>query len=275
MTYRKTTLVLAVGTFLATFSILNGQEATAPVSTPATAPATQPLPTAQEVLDRYIEATGGKAAYESITSRHVEADFVMADLGIKGKFVGDFRKDGKAITRTELPNVDTFYLGVNDGIVWRNDQTSGPRVLEGTMASAMLEALKLTPEISLDAFKSAKVSDLTEIDGVSVYKLELEYKDFDAVETRYYDAKSGLLLRSSSTLPTEQGNIAVTTRYLDYEDVAPIRIPMKTRQSMAGLSPEQINTKVEHNVEIADEVFALPPEVQDLLKRRAATQPAK
>ncbi len=49
---------------------------------------------------------------------------------------------------------------------------------------------------------------------------------------------------------------------------------MKIRQSMSGLSPEQINTKVQHNIEIPDEVFAMPTDVVELLSHRAATQPA-
>ncbi len=276
MTYgKRTVLAAAAAACLITLSMLRAQDA-APATAPSTSPAaTQPLPSAQAVIDRYIEATGGKEAYASIKSRHLEAEYQLADLGIHGKLVADIRSDGKARIWTEIPNVDKFTIGVTDGIVWKNDQTGGPRILSGVMAQSTLESMQLTPEISLEPYKSAEVTEMTDLNDVNVYKMVLKYKSIDAVETRYYEVKTGLLLRTDGVVPTDMGNIVVTTRYMDYEDAVPIRMAMKTRQSMSGLSPEQVNTKVEHNVEIPDEVFALPPEVQELLKHQAATQPAK
>lgn len=275
MTYRRLLATCALSALLLSVPFLRAQDAAPAAAAPGTSPAAnEPLPTAQSVIDKYVEATGGKEAYASLKSRHMEADFVMADLGIKGKLLLDVRADGNARTSTEIPNVDTFIAGVTDGVVWRMDQTGGPRVLTGPLADAMRESLKLSPEISLDSYKSAEVTAVEDINDVPTYKMVLTHKTFDTTETRFYDVNSGLLLRSDSVIPTEQGNISVTTRYTDYEDAGPIRVAMKTRQSMAGLSPEQVITKIEHNVELPDDHFALPPEVQELLKQQPATQPA-
>ena len=274
-------LLLFLGSIGVALGVIRADQtfpATLPTTSASTLPltpaaTTQPLPTAQAVIDRYTEVTGGKDAYASIQSRHLEADYNLEDLGVKGKLVADIRRDANARLSIKIPDFDEVTIGVTDGVIWRNDQTNGPRILEGAEAQAMLITLRIAPEIELDAYESAEVIAITEVNGVSVYKMELLVKGLDSHETRYYDIKSGLLLRTDSVVQSNQDRIDVVTRFGDYEDVAPIRMPMKIRQSMSGLSPEQVNTKVEHNVDISDQTFALPPEVTDLINRRAATQP--
>lgn len=42
------------------------------------------LPKAETVLDQYVEATGGKAAYEKIKNRTASGTIEIAGAGIKG-----------------------------------------------------------------------------------------------------------------------------------------------------------------------------------------------
>lgn len=233
---------------------------------------TQPLPTAQEVIDRYIQVTGGRDAYASIVSRHIQADYVMADLGVTGKLEAYMRNDGSARQTISIPNLDTFIEGVTGDLVWSMSQTNGPRILNGLEAQSLRQTLSFAPEASLEPYRSAVVTEIVELNGVPCYKMVLTPKAIETTETRYYDAKTGYLSRRDTSVMTAEGPIAVITRYGEYEDAPPIRIPMKVRQSMSGLSPEQIVTKVEHNIAMPDELFAAPDEVKELLKRRATTR---
>jgi hypothetical protein len=243
--------------------------------TARSAATTQSLPTAQQVIDRFIEATGGQAAYESITSRHLEADYEMADLGVSGKLVADIRADGNARQTITIPDHDTFMEGITGNVAWTSSLTGGPRILSGTEAQSLRQSLALAPELSLDAYRSADVTDIFEVNGVPCYKMVLLLKAIESTETRFYDIKTGYLLRREGFVSTSEGPIAIVTRYGDYEDAPPIRIAMKVRQSMSGLSPEQIVTKVQHNTPIPDELFVLPSDVVELQKHRAATQNAR
>lgn len=273
---KKRIILSVTGAFLVSCAIVTGRADTPPAptpGTPTTLPTTQPLPSAQEVIDRYIDVTGGKEAYASLKSRHLEADYVIADLGMRGKMTAFIRADGKAKFTVNLPNFGDVTQGMNDGVIWANDQTNGPRILSGKEADAVRSSLTLSPEISLKEYESATVTHLVELNGTPAYKMVLRNAVIDANETRYYDVKSGLLLRTDNVMPFQGGQIEMTTRFSDYEDAMPIRVAMKMRQSTVGISPEQQTTKVEHNVEIADEVFALPPEIVELQKHLATTQP--
>jgi hypothetical protein len=240
-----------------------------PVTAPATAEA---LPSAKEVIDRYIEVTGGREAYAGITSRHLEADYKMSDLGVTGKLVLDLRADGSARQTIVVPNLDTFSEGVQGDVVWSSSQTVGPRILSGVEAQALRQSLALAPEWTLDGYAVAEVTGISELNGIPCYQMVLRHRGSESTETRYYDTRSGYLVRRDSTVHTSEGPISIITRFGDYEDAPPIRMPMKVRQSMGGLSPEQVVSRVRHNEPIPDEVFALPSDVVELLAHRAATQ---
>ena len=94
----------------------------------------------------------------------------------------------------------------------------------------MLQTLQFAPEISLDPYESAEVTEIAELNGNWVYKMVLKLKVINASETRFYDIKTGLLLRTDGILPSSQGTIDVVTRFMDYE-MAPARfygcVPVK------------------------------------------------
>jgi hypothetical protein len=246
---------------------------------PSTEPTTQPattrsaLPSAQEVIDRYIEATGGKAAYESLKTRRAEGTFSMADLGVEAKMTVLLRSDDRAIVTIEVPNVGTFRQGMGDGIVWTIRPTDGPRILTGAEAAATARTLRMDSEINLDGYRDAKVLDVVSLNGRAAYRMQLTALA-DTLETRFYDVDSRLLVRTIGKTGSALGEITVSSNFTDYEDVPPIRMPMKVQQMLPGASPESAMTRVEHNVEIPDEAFALPAEIVELRKQQAATQPA-
>ena len=241
---------------------------------PTTQPATTrtALPTAQEVIDRYTEATGGKAAYESLKTRRAEGTFSMADLGVEATMTVLLRSDDRAVVTIDVPNVGTFRQGMGDGIVWTIRPTDGPRILTGAEAAATARTLRMDSEINLDGYREATVLDVVALNGRAAYRMQLTALA-DTLETRFYDVETGLLVRTIGKTGSSLGEITVSSNFTDYEDAPPIRMPMKVQQMLPGASPESAMTKVEHNVEIPDEAFALPAEIVELRKQQAATQP--
>lgn len=266
--------VLRASVCLATLAIT-----TAVVAQPASQPAAQPattrstLPTARQVIDRYIDATGGKAAYESLKTRRAEGTFSMADLGVEAKMTVLLRSDDRAVVNIEVPNVGTFRQGMADGIVWTIRPTDGPRILTGPEAQATARTLRMTSEITLDGYRDARVIDVVSLNGRAAYRMQLTALA-DTQETRFYDVESGLLVRTIGKTASSLGEITVSSNFTDYEDAPPIRMPMKVQQMLPGTSPESAMTKVEHNIEIPEEAFALPTEIIELRKQQAATRPA-
>jgi len=75
---------LLIGLFSVT--LCWSQEAPKKPETPPPAPSTEPLATLDQILEKLIEGSGGKAALEKLTSRQVKGTFEIPSMGASGTF---------------------------------------------------------------------------------------------------------------------------------------------------------------------------------------------
>ena len=262
--------IAAAQTFPTTM-LASPRATTTTTSSTTSAPTT--LPSAAEVISRYVAVTGGPEGYAAVHSRRASGTFALPDLGINGTESILLRDDGHALITIDVPGIGVVKQGLTDGIVWSIHPTDGPKVLSGVEAETTRRSFALAPETTLDGYRSADVVGVADVNGRPAFEMRL-VSDGDVRETRFYDTETGLLVKSTAIVPSDAGELNVTTFYTDYEDVPPVRLPMKVRQTMSGVSPEQTLTKVENNVELPDALFALPPEIVALQKQQAATRAA-
>ena len=78
------------------------------------------LPSAESILDRYVEVTGGLAAHESRTSAVTTGTFEVAAANLTGQ-LRIIVKPGLQRTTIQLPGVGTIDGGVNNGVAWSSD----------------------------------------------------------------------------------------------------------------------------------------------------------
>ena len=62
-------------------------------------------PTAEQILDRYVEVTGGKAAYDKLHNRVSQGTMEIAGLGITGKFTLTQGEPDRMYLEAEIPQV--------------------------------------------------------------------------------------------------------------------------------------------------------------------------
>lgn len=261
--------LLVVTALLAASAITAFADDTRPF--PATTRTSATLPTAAEVIDRYIAVTGGIESHRAVRSRQASGLYVMPDLGLEGSAQVAARSDGAALLVIDLPRIGTIRQGVTaDGIVWSTHPSDGPRLLTDDEAAGVRRTLSLDPNITLDGYRNVDVVDLVPLNGRPSYRMDLTSMT-GVREQRFFDVESGLLVRTLATTPATRpsllpGGITVATFFSDYADVPPIRLPLRVRQGIAGLSPELILKRVEHNVDLPDDLFAPPAEVKALMK---------
>jgi hypothetical protein len=238
---------------------------------PTTAPAVATdLPTAEAVLAKYVAATGGQAAYDSIKSRAAEATMTLKEMGLNAT-ISIRQKPGKAIIVTNIPGIGESKVGMVDKVIWANDQMQGPRLITGAEADSMIAQLDLSEKIDFSRYESSKIVGIENVGGSDAYKMEMVNKSGQP-ETRFYDVASGLLVKQINIAASPMGELQVESIMSDYQDTKPIKTAMKTVQKMQGMTPEMSTTKIEHNVEIDDAIFAVPAEVQALIDKQRAEQ---
>ena len=89
------------------------------------------LPSVQTVLDHWIAATGGRAAWEARHNlvEHATLDFPKA--GLKGTLTIYEAAPDKYLGVTELPSLGKIASGSNGVVAWENTALQGPRIKSG------------------------------------------------------------------------------------------------------------------------------------------------
>jgi photosynthetic reaction center cytochrome c subunit len=243
-------------------------------------------PTADQILDKYIQASGGAQRLASLTS--------LTATGTSVGF-GGFGGGGQVQVFAKAPNQRTTIIefkdapGRGDSIrtyngragwiktplaVLKEYQLSG-----GDLDGAGLDAQLAFPGLIKQALKNWRVSLPTTIEDLpgpssqtsQQPELVLGSHDVQVVQgdgpkgivaTLYFDTKSGLLLRELRYSRSPIGRVPTQIDYSDYRDVNGIKLPF--RLTFAWLDGrDSIELKdVRLNVPIADSRFGTPAQAK-------------
>ena len=228
------------------------------------------MPDAAAIMDRYVEATGGKEAYEKIQNRVVQGLFEMADQGISGDLTIYAARPNRLYSIIQADALGTIERGTDGAVVWEKSDMAGPIIKDGQ------EKVDMLRDASFDRLVNwRQVYSRTETVG----RETIGDKDCDKVEVTpaegpsqfmYYDRESGLLLRVDATLETQMGTITVESYMGDYQATDDILIPREVRIKVMGQERRLITRSVEHNVDLPADRFNLPADVQALFDQQNA-----
>lgn len=238
---------------------------------PATLPA-QDLPAASELIDRYVEALGGRDVILSQPGSHSRGTFSMPAAGLEATMEIYSSSDPyRSTTIVEIPGMGTVREGYTGEYGWAIDPTMGPRLLEGKeLAAARESASNEAAMRDASLFTERTTVELTEMNGEPCYKVRLVWKSgretFDC-----YSTETGLLVATEATQSTPMGDIPVVSLVGDYQQFGDVLTPTRVTQQMMG--QEQIITieSVEYGP-IPDEQFAPPAAIQTLIEQQESGQ---
>lgn len=244
-----------------------------PATRPAPAderPAPGELPATDELLERMVEALGGRQAHARIRNRVISGTVEMPTQGIRGSF----RKIEAAPSRSrqvlETETLGQAEAGSDGQVFWELNPTTGPRVLQGAEKAAALRQATFHAQMRWkDLFKSIEVAGIEEVEGRPAYKVVLT-PSTGAREICFVDRASFLPVKLRTTEKGPAGDLEVETLLDRYERVDGIMIPRRSRQRVMGLEMVTTVEKVEHNVDLPADAFEPPPAVRELLQQDAA-----
>jgi len=230
--------------------------------------AQEPLPQAGAILDKYIQATGGRAAYEKLRSEVRTGSMEIVGKGITFKLTLYRAAPSKSYMVLEVPGVGKMEEGTDGQVAWSLSALQGPRVKEGDeRAQALLGAAFNADLRWRDFYKSAETQGTEEVNGQSCYKVLITTKE-GLQQTRYYDKKSGLLVKATMIAKTQMGEIPTESVVSDYKTVDGILIPHKTFMKVLGQEILMTLESLKTNVEIEESRFQAPEEIKALLAKK-------
>lgn len=216
---------------------------------------------AEKILDRYADAIGGKARLEQVKSTVIKGTFSLPDMGMYAAMESYTVTPDKSFLKIDLGDFGTATNGVNGDVVWDINPMTGPRILTGGERLARLR------QVQVDAFANWKenftkveAAGKETINGAECSKVILTPSEGDPMTCCFSD-ETGLLVKAVGT----QNGQTIETSMKNYKEVDGIKIAHLVEMFTPQMSFTIEFETVEQNVDIPDEKFALPAEIQSLV----------
>ncbi len=232
--------------------------------------AADPLPSAESVLDRYIQVTGGKQAYETRKTEIAHGTLEYASLGIKGTITRYAAEPDKYYASLDIEGLGKVEMGVNGQVAWENSALLGPRVKSGVERAEAIREGNMNSTVNWrKLYPKVENAGIETIDGEECYKVVMTPAEGKPM-IGYYQKKSGLQVKVTTVSSTQMGDIPVELTASDYKDFGGILEPVKVTQKAGPQEFTITLDSVEVNPTIPPERFALPDEIRKLVDKAAA-----
>ena len=237
----------------------------------AVMPAQEGLPPAAAVLDRFVEVTGGKAAYEKRHNQVAKGTLSLPAQGISGAMTLSAAEPSKMLMRVEIGAIGTMQDGVSGEIAWELSPLQGPRIVEGAERADVLREARFNAPIHWrEQYSKVETIGAERAGEEDCIKVLLTPNDGGHPETLYFSRKSGLLVKQTGTRATAMGDIPYENTSSDYRSVDGVLEPFKTTEKAAGQEVEVELSEMKYNADVPDATFDPPAEIQALLKKQKA-----
>jgi hypothetical protein len=252
---RKVTSILFIVLLAAAAAMGQTQQkdAKAPDSKPAGG-----LPSVDQILDKYVQAIGGKAAVQKVMSMAMKGTFEVPAFGASGTVERYSKAPNKMVIIVEIGGFGTVQQGYNGTAGWAQDPQNGMRDISGKELAQTKREADVYRDIKFkELYPKMVVLGKDKVADRDVYVIEATPAD-TGPEKMYFDAQSGLLVRTDLTAYNAGEEVANQTLLEDYKEVDGLKVPTTIRQTNPNISFTIKFTDIKSNVPVEDTKFNKP-----------------
>lgn len=221
-------------------------------------PTTPQLPTAAQVVDKYLQAIGGRAAAERLKTRVMKGSLVGAD-GEAIPFELHLQSPDKVLAIIGDPQQGATLQGMNGTTGWIKTPKEQRELRANEIARFRAAAQAYDPVQIKEAAPNTRVGR-GKVGDRDAYVLSWPVDDAH-IQRLYFDAQTGLLLRVITYTTTVIGRIPSQVDYDDYRDVDGVKLPFTVRLTSVDARSDATRkfTEIKANVPANDAQFNPPP----------------
>jgi photosynthetic reaction center cytochrome c subunit len=220
-------------------------------------PAASSLPTAEEVLGRYLQAIGGLEAAARISTRVQKGSLTVGTQHFALEIAA--QAPAERVTTIHFPGGDSV-TGINDQEGWLSTPGHPLRAMSPSeVDSARMEAELFFPAALKQIFKEFRLQQQGQLNGNEVYVLTASNENRSAAQL-YFDQRSGLLVRVLRFVESPLGRNPTEIDYSDYREQDGLKIPFQWAISRPGAHFSIQIEEMKQNVAITKGTFVKPVE---------------
>lgn len=217
-------------------------------------PSAKKLPaglTVEQVLNKYIEAAGGKENMLKVKDKTMQLTGTVQGMNLTVTM-----QQKEPCKLYQLVDAGVFQQKtIFDGEKGKIEAMGQIQEISGDQAEEMKLQGSVHSVLQYDQLGiKTELSGLETINGKEAYKITLT-KPSGKKSTQYFSAESGLMIRNVSTVATAQGSFTQTIDMDDYREVEGIKYPFKLTQSFGPQTIELNVTSLQVNTGLSDSLF--------------------
>ncbi|NWF89630.1 MAG: insulinase family protein [Ignavibacteriaceae bacterium] len=211
--------------------------------------------TADELLAKFVEVSGGAEKLNSVKDRTVELSGLVQNINLKVKVVN--KAPAKLYLEIDFGGMFTQKIGY-DGVKGWAVSPQGTMDIEGSNLSDLKTQALINFYLQYKDFSiKANIAGIKTIKEKDYYEVVFE-ADTTNKWTEYFGKDDFLKFRQIKSAESPAGKVEQTTDYLDYKDYGGILYPAKQVQSVMGQLIDLKVDKLEVNTGVDDAIFVKP-----------------
>lgn len=215
------------------------------------------IPSADQILTRYVQGIGGPVAWRKLTSRLSIGTIEVPAMNLSGMVEMHEKAPNKMLATITVAGA-TYRQGFDGTVGWSDDPRDGLRQQSGIELEETKRDSDFYHPLDLhQLYSKFTVTGTEKIGDRTAYVVEATPPQGEA-DKLYFDSESGLVIRIISRHHMPEGVVVFQEDISNYREIDGIKLPFTVRQSSAESEFTIQFTDVRHNVDFDDAQFAKP-----------------
>jgi hypothetical protein len=227
------------------------------------------LPAAEDILEKHIEALGGRAAHDKLATRIITGAVVVPEQSIALDMKRFEADPASMYQELAMEGFGKTMRGTDGVTAWRIHPRGGASLILGSEKEFLLRQTRFNSALHWrEFFSGARCAGIEEVGKRPCYRIVLATSGGDK-ETWFIDRETHLLARKEMTYRYDESeDMPIVELPSDYREVDGVLIPFKVVSIEGEQTFEVSFDSVVHNTEIPAERFAPPAEIRKLLEKK-------
>ncbi|HSA54765.1 MAG TPA: hypothetical protein VLE53_03635 [Gemmatimonadaceae bacterium] len=224
------------------------------------------LPPARAVVDRYVEAIGGRAALLARPGAYSFGRLEITGQNVTGTVEMTSAPPNRLLSRVMIAAIGEIRSGYDGAIGWSLHPALGPQLMDSAGVSVMRRLAEFHAELHDSTFVTRlETVERTTFEGRQCYRVHVTFAAGGEHE-EFFDVETGLLAGSEETRNTPVGTITVRTVLSDYRVFGNLLVATRLRQRPARGPEQVIVTDSIRFAPVPAETFTPPPAILALIR---------
>jgi len=223
----------------------------------------QSLPSAEVILDKHVEVTGGAEAWSQLENYVYEGLYGRPGGSREYEMIHYADATGRHVEFTRRDGNLVLERGLNGSVAWGRYAGRPAEQLSGDAEARLRYEWTFAPNANWrEVFGNVKTEGMATVEGTECYVVTRRPDAGTPTETAYYDADTYRLLRVDVPRSVQGEKATLKTIYTNYREVDGLMIPHTITRRLKQSGRRFTILSAMHNVDLPEAQFAIPANLQ-------------